>query len=225
MDCFTKEVTTLDKSWVDGGSGLMQTTRRSILDILKRKRQASVDELAADMELTPMGIRQHLMILQRDGLVQSSEVRRKTGRPHYVFSLSEQANELFPRNYHILLDGVLNEIASEGGADAVRRLLGRMEDHIVAAHAPTIADKEFEDQVVQLTKMLSENGSLAEWKKDNSGYLIREFNCPYHYVARNHRELCDVTKNIISRLIGADVIQTECVLDGAVSCTYQVHKK
>lgn len=203
----------------------MQTTRRSILDILKRKGQASVDELAADMELTPMGIRQHLMILQRDGLVESSEVRRKTGRPHYVFSLSEQANELFPRNYHTLLDGVLAEIESEGGNDAVRRLLGRLEDRVVTEHLPSMEGKDVEGRVAEVVKILSGNGSLPEWKKDSAGFVIREFNCPYHYVARKHRELCDVTTSIISRLVGVEVNQTECVLDGAVSCTYLLRNK
>jgi predicted ArsR family transcriptional regulator len=203
----------------------MQTTRRSILDILKRKGQASVDELAADMELTPMGIRQHLMILQRDGLVQSSEVRRKTGRPHYVFTLSEQANELFPRNYHTLLDSVLSEIESEGGTEAVRRILGRLEDRVVTAHKSAMEGKDFEARIVEVTKILADNGSLPEWQKDNSGYSIREFNCPYHSVARSHRELCDVTTSIISRLVDASVTQTECVLDGAVSCTYLLRAK
>jgi len=127
---------------------MMQSTRWAILDILKRKGQASVDELAGAMDLTPMGIRQHLMILQRDGLVDSSEVRRKTGRPHYVFSLSEQANELFPRNYAMLLDGLLSQIKSQYGDEAVNALFRNMADKVVAEHLPELEGRSFEDRIV-----------------------------------------------------------------------------
>lgn len=200
----------------------MQSTRWGILEILKRKGQSSVDDLAEALKLTPMGIRQHLMILQRDGLVEATEVRRKTGRPHYVFSLTESANELFPRRYHHLLHMLIEEIKSESGPEGLERLLGRLADKVVEGSKDRVAGKGFEARVAETAKLLEEGGSLAEWSPQNGGYVIKEFNCPYYFVASRHPELCVVSKEIISRLVDADVERTECLLNDAVSCTYVI---
>lgn len=202
----------------------MQSTRWGILEILKRKGQSSVDDLATALELTPMGIRQHLMILQRDGLVEANEVRRKTGRPHYVFTLTENADELFPRNYNTLLDMLIAEIKADLGTAELERLFGKLADRVIEATKNRVAGKDFEDRVVETAKILEEHGSLSEWSKTNGGYFIKEFNCPYHTVAHKHPELCAISKRIISHLVGADAERTECLLNGSISCTYLVKK-
>ena len=60
----------------------METTRQTILSILRRRRRATVDELTKELGLAPATVRRHLDILARDSHVEVSQVRRKTGRPH-----------------------------------------------------------------------------------------------------------------------------------------------
>ena len=67
----------------------MRTTKNQILSHLKRSGGSSVEELSTSLGLARMTIRQHLATLERDALVSSREVRRATGRPHYVFSLTD----------------------------------------------------------------------------------------------------------------------------------------
>src|SRR3972149_2760503 len=55
----------------------MQTTRQQILEYMQRHGRATVKELGALLGLTSTGIRQHLTVLERDGLV---EVREERGR-------------------------------------------------------------------------------------------------------------------------------------------------
>ena len=64
----------------------MQTTRQEILEILKEERQATVEDLATRLGLTPMTIRHHLNVLQAQNLVEASKVRRsqRVGRPRLV---------------------------------------------------------------------------------------------------------------------------------------------
>src|SRR2546427_84493 len=66
----------------------MQSTKTEILAQLKRNDGATVDDLASTLRLAPMTIRQHLTALERDDLVDSAEVRRPTGRPHYHYRLT-----------------------------------------------------------------------------------------------------------------------------------------
>jgi predicted ArsR family transcriptional regulator len=74
----------------------MQSTRQEILAILKEERQATVEDLAERLELTPMTIRHHLNVLQAQNLVVASKVRRskKVGRPRLVYTLTDAAGRL-----------------------------------------------------------------------------------------------------------------------------------
>ena len=54
----------------------MQATRQRILEILKERGAATVEQLATELELTPVTIRHHLDILRRAGLVESQKEER-----------------------------------------------------------------------------------------------------------------------------------------------------
>ena len=93
----------------------MQTTRQEILQHLQRNGRATVKELGQLLGLTSTGIRQHLTVLERDGLVLAREERGGVGRPTLVYSLTDKAEALFPRSYDELANNLLEEIrASEG---------------------------------------------------------------------------------------------------------------
>ena len=57
----------------------MHETRQRIIDFLKEKKQATVEELAAAIELTPMAVRYHLNVLQANNLIVAFAVRRQAG--------------------------------------------------------------------------------------------------------------------------------------------------
>ena len=77
----------------------MQSTRQEILEILKEDKQATVEDLAERLQLTPMTIRHHLNVLQAQNLVTTATVRRsqKVGRPRLVYTLTAAADDLFPQ--------------------------------------------------------------------------------------------------------------------------------
>ena len=55
----------------------MQTTRRTILEILRERGQATVDEMADQLGLTPMTVRHHLNLLQSQDLVVVTKLQHR----------------------------------------------------------------------------------------------------------------------------------------------------
>jgi predicted ArsR family transcriptional regulator len=76
----------------------MQATRQRILEILKERNTATVEELAKDLGLTPVTIRHHLDILRSEGVSQAPQVKRRDtpGRPQHVWS-NRSGRRLFPQ--------------------------------------------------------------------------------------------------------------------------------
>ena len=118
----------------------MQATRQDILDFLRRHRQSTVKELGEHLGLTSTGIRQHLTVLERDGLVEAREERGHVGRPALVYRLTAKGDALFPKMYDALANAVIEEARSLVGAEPLQDLrpapqvIGRRAD--VGAHSP-----------------------------------------------------------------------------------------
>src|SRR3990172_4244076 len=89
----------------------MQTTKQQILTLLKRAGSVTVEEAAGGLAVASMTARQHLVGLERDGLIQAEKVRRSTGRPHYLYTLTSKGEETFPRRYDLLAQILLDEVA------------------------------------------------------------------------------------------------------------------
>ena len=78
-------------------------TRRKILTTLKKSDGLTADQLAGLLGITAMAVRKHLTALERDGLVESTAVRRAVGRPAHVYRLSSLADDFFPKQYDLVI--------------------------------------------------------------------------------------------------------------------------
>ncbi|MEK6575031.1 MAG: ArsR family transcriptional regulator, partial [Chloroflexota bacterium] len=67
----------------------MSATRDEVLNLLRRKGSASVNELAEATGVTPVSVRHHLSVLQAGGLIASVENHSGVGRPKLLYSLTQ----------------------------------------------------------------------------------------------------------------------------------------
>jgi predicted ArsR family transcriptional regulator len=203
----------------------VQITRREILDILKRRGGGTVDDLAKTLGLSPMCIRQHLALLERDGLVSPREVRRRTGRPHYLYTLTEKSDDFFPKGYDRLAALLLGEIKQRDGAAAARDLLRGLGTRLGNEYASALAGKPLEERLTAAVGLLSEGSGLGEWQQDGDSYVLREFDCPYRRVASQHPEVCNVHAQMLARVLDADVEHEESMAGGDPRCLYRVRQR
>src|SRR3989337_40341 len=81
------------------------STRGQAVTLLRRSGR-TVEELARALGLTNNGVRAHLATLERDGAArQRGSVRPGSGggKPAYVYELTPEAEDLFPKAYEPVL--------------------------------------------------------------------------------------------------------------------------
>jgi predicted ArsR family transcriptional regulator len=208
----------------------MQSTKQNILHYLKRSGGSTVDAVASEFGLARMTVRQHLSVLERDGLVVSREERRRTGRPHLVFSLTEGGEERFPKRYDRLADLALQEVALLEPEEIAglapegkkRLLLAKMADRVYREHEPRVRGKGLKDRVAVIADILRGEGGFAEWKAEGERYEIVDYNCVYRKVAGAHRDVCDWHLSLLGRLLGSDVECAQFMSQGADCCRFVV---
>ncbi len=200
----------------------MQETRQQIMTILKEKGQATVDALAVDLALTPITVRHHLSILLGEGYLSAQQVRRKVGRPHYVYSLTDKASDLFPQGYHLLTDRLLDEVKRMVGVQGTREILARLADKLAASIGPQVGNGTLEERLDQAARLLVAEGFLARWEKTADGYVFHELNCPYRRVIQHHPEVCAMDQRFLSEVLHISVEKIDCIVVGGERCSYRI---
>ena len=203
----------------------MQRSRWQILEILKRKNKATLDDLAKELGLVPVTVRAHLSVLQREDLVAAEEVRGKVGRPFYVYYLTEEAERLFPKQYHSLASLILESLEASDGEAKLDHLFQRISDTMVESHKDKATGKSLEAKVAEAVRILNQEGAMAEWEKTEDGFAVWEHNCPWFLVAQRHPKVCSIDRLFLSKFLGAEVEATHRIVDGHPRCGYHVPNK
>jgi len=198
-----------------------QSTRGKIVAELRRLGTASAADLAQGFGLSPNAVRQQLVVLERDGLVVEKPVRRGPTKPTLEFSLTPEADKLFPQAYDKLLGAVLREVREQFGAPAVDRIFDGLSKRAIDKAKRAITAEKPEERVAQLTEMLRESGVVAEYSLIDGGFALHEHSCPYSTVAKDHPEMCQVIHHVIEETIGEQK-QTESLIEGGKECRFEI---
>lgn len=206
--------------------GQMQSTRREILKTLKKRGGMTTDELSEVLGITAMGVRRHLMTLERDGLVEYESVQRGVGRPSYVYSLTNLADELFPKNYSQFANELLDIVKSLDGEERIEELFAKRMERLESSFRPHLADKDLKDQIAELTRIQKENGYLAEWEQvDDDTFIFVEHNCAIAQVANACGSACDYELKLYENLLDAEEIVREShMASGDICCRYRIRR-
>ena len=197
----------------------MQTDnpRSAILDFLRRK-DSSVDELSGQLRISASATRQHLAILERDGLIRRTSVKERVGRPKVYYSLTEKAEAAFPKAYVHFARGLLADMLAREGEETVRALLGRLG----TLHASYYQDRVTEDGGVEsVVELLNEIGAYAALKREDGRVVIQEYNCLLYEMAMAFGDMvCEFNLKFIGSLLKSPVEQISCIARGDRCCSF-----
>jgi predicted ArsR family transcriptional regulator len=175
--------------------------------------------------ITAVTVRYHLDILRGQGLIETARVRRRNspGRPQYIYTLTEQAQVYFPKNYKALAEHILDEIKRNLSPAQVSAIINNVAERMAEEAAPDGSDLGPQARMKRVVAYLSEKGYQASWEmdKENDQYLLHISNCPYHPVAKQHGELCSMDMQMITAMIGTQPGCTCTIAEGEETCTYK----
>jgi predicted ArsR family transcriptional regulator len=202
-------------------------TKRGIVDHLKRRGPLTAGDLAADLDVTPTAVRQHLDTLVANGLVEVGETEPsgRRGRPATTWRLTALAAELFPdRHADLTVDliAATREALGEAGLGAVvRRRNQRLETAYLAAMG---AADSTAGRMAHLAALRTSEGYMAEVTTTDDGFVLTEHHCPICDAAATCQGLCAGELDLFRTVLGAavEVERTEHLLSGDTRCAYRV---
>jgi DeoR family suf operon transcriptional repressor len=223
MDSMAADPTSVREDLANPTLEALPATRREILIALKKRGEATVDDLAAALDVTPSAIRQHLAGLAASGFVVHRAEKGKPGRPRHLHRLSSGAEALFPKYYSELTNELLSYVEDEDPS-SVERIFERRRRRRVRTAAERLQGRPFPDQVVELARILDEDGYLAEFEAlDDGTFRITEHNCAILGVARRWGLACSTEIEFLREVLPqARIERVAHMMAGAHVCRYEI---
>lgn len=197
--------------------------RQDILGCLKRDPGATMGSLAEVLDISTEAVRQHLVVLEKEGWVhRQRKPSDGVGRPPVGFYLTAAGEHLFPKHYDDLAAELVETIALDLGEDAVRRILSALTDKRVQRWMPRLQGKSLRERMEALTDIYLADDPFMTVDADGKSLRLVEQNCPFLNVAHEHPVLCSVTVCSLTRLLGYRVVREQTFQDGDGRCVFRV---
>ncbi len=203
-------------------------TRQEILTSIKVNGAMTAEELARELHISQVAVRQHLSALEAERIIAITVERKGLGRPSHRYRLTPTGDETFPRRYGALTDSLLAELHEWQGEEVVQTLFARRAERIAHSLKVRMKDKALGAQVQELARIQTEAGFMAEAHEDDQTgeYRLVQHNCAICTVATVYPHICcknelEMFENLLD---GVEIIREKYLLAGDHTCTYTIRQ-
>ncbi|NNC81725.1 MAG: ArsR family transcriptional regulator [Acidimicrobiales bacterium] len=194
-----------------------------VLVALKRRGEATADELAIDLDISASAVRQHLSALRSAGFITARQERGQTGRPADRYHATDLTEPLFATPDTSLSLQLLEHLEEED-PDLVGRVFERRHRQLVEEAKDKLTGKPINERVEAVAELLQAQGYLAD--SDTLGhhqYRINLHSCALWAVATRYQQACTAELDFIRDLLpDATVERITHKTDGAHTCAYEI---
>ncbi|MDI7250635.1 MAG: ArsR family transcriptional regulator [Bacillota bacterium] len=197
-------------------------TRASILELLKRSGEMTASELGRRLGVSPIAARQHLAVLEAEGLVEANLRRRAVGRPSSAYRLTEKGQETFPRLYDAALLLVLQAVRDLHGEGGLQAIWEWRAEHADRLYGPQMRQLPPRERVNALARLQEETGHMVDLEDLGEEVTLVEHTCPIARVSREFPDICRNELVLMQRLLDLAVLREACIAEGARECRYRI---
>jgi predicted ArsR family transcriptional regulator len=201
--------------------------QKEILVILKDHPQGlSIPKMEENLGISRTAVNQHLINLERDGLVAKGNIAKTGGRPGYVYLITAKGIDHLPKQYSWFSELMLDSLKEKLGADGLTNFLRELATGVGQQLRSRLWAKPLEKQIEEVNALMNELGYEARVLPPGSGELpmISAQNCVYHKLAEKHPEVCQFDLALLEGLLeNQDATQEECIVRGGSSCRFSFH--
>lgn len=201
--------------------------RNRVLFQLKAHGPQTAARVGKRLDITTMAVRQHLSVLQGEGVVEFTDERRKIGRPARVWRLTPKANDRFPDSHAELVVDLLQAIQRASGDEGLERLTAERTRRQVESYRARMPsqDRPPEERVAALASIRREEGYMAECQRLREGEIeLAENHCAIFKAAQFCPKLCGSELTLFREVLGDrfTVERIEHMPSGDRRCAYRI---
>jgi predicted ArsR family transcriptional regulator len=195
-----------------------------MLDLLRKSRPLGVSELAQAMGVTATAVRQRLVRLMDQGLVDRQQLSPAgRGRPGHRYQLTEKGRRQTGANFADLSLALWQEIRAIQDPEVRRGLLGRVAKTLATMYTPHVQGETTAERMKSITRIFADRDVPLDVEDSGKLPVLTALACPYPQLAEQDRGICALERMMLSELVGDGLTLSSCRLDGDSCCKFEVN--
>lgn len=187
---------------------IARPTYAEILQALKRSDGMAVSELARELKMSYMGVKQHCVNLEKKGYLKTWRVpRTQVGRPEKLYRLTEACDELFPQAGPALTLNLLTGVKHLYGEAAPEKLLFHHFDEQRERWAKKLKGADsLAERTARLVELRDAEGCFSRCSYDSqTGLRIEEYHHAMAPVYEVYPNAVRMEVQMMEQLLGSRV--------------------
>jgi predicted ArsR family transcriptional regulator len=205
--------------------GTIMKTHNKIIELLKTKGPLTAKTLAQSLNVTTMGIRQHMLALEESGEVIFQDEKAPRGRPTRYWSLTPKTNSHFADRHDELTVQLIDSVIAVFGDDGLDKLITNREESAMRTYRLALAERYgVQEKLQTLAKIRSDEGYMATVEQEYDFFWLLENHCPICAAATKCSNFCRSELQLFQSLLSdvAVISREEHIIKGARRCAYKV---
>jgi predicted ArsR family transcriptional regulator len=193
----------------------------AILDLLRKQDEMTIVGLTEAMGVTATAVRQRLVRLQGQELIERSKALSTRGRPRYVYRLTTMGRRSTGENFADLAIALWHEIQEIEDSVVRDSLMVKISRRLATMYAGQVDGKSIQHRLQAVKTIFTERQLPVRVTTRGKLPVISMETCPYPELAEHDRGICSMEEMLFSEILGVPMNLTSCHLDGDCSCTFE----
>lgn len=194
------------------------SARSRIIQVL-RERMCTVEDLAKELGVTENAIRAQVVLLQRDGLVESVGQMKGIRKPSLIYGPTPEIDLYFSKAYPSALAYLLDVLAEQMSQEEFWTVMKKLGQKFAnSAPRPT---GNLQDRVERAIRFYETLGALTKTEKKGKRLIIKSNGCPLGVAVGAHAGICVAIESLLNELIGVPIHQ-RCDRGKRPGCRFEV---
>jgi predicted ArsR family transcriptional regulator len=192
----------------------MRASWAAILEAIKVSDGMPVSDLARELKMSYMGVKQHCLKLAELGYLEEWRIpraKKEVGRPEKLYLLTSKCNALFPEAGVGLTLAVLEGVKKLYGDSAPEKLLFHHFQVLREQWQPKIrAGKSMVEKATRLADIRDKSGCFSKCHYDvETGFRIEEFHNPLKKIYEEYPNAARMEVQMMEQLLGTKIVRSE----------------
>ena len=200
-------------------------THQRIIELLKTRGPLTAKALAQELNVTTMGVRQHMLALEESGDVVFQDEKAPRGRPTRYWTLTQQTNSHFADRHEELTVQLIDSVIAVFGDDGLDKLITNREESSMRSYRLALADRlGVKEKLEKLAEIRCDEGYMATVEQEGDIFWLLENHCPICAAATKCTNFCRSELQLFQSLLSqvAVISREEHIIEGARRCAYKV---
>ncbi|PZV13220.1 MAG: iron-sulfur cluster biosynthesis transcriptional regulator SufR [Leptolyngbya sp.] len=210
------------------------STKQDILQTLLKQGQATAQDLAECLHISPQAVRRHLKDLEEEGLIVHEAVQARMGRPSHTYGLSQSGRDRFPDRYDQFAISLLDTLAETVSKEQMTSILQKQWERKALEYRDRIGNGLLKDRVEKLAEIRQAEGYMADCHSidvdgavaDGNRFVLTEHHCAISQIAESFPSVCGHELEMFAvALQDCTVERTHWLVNGEHRCGYLIQPR